>query len=285
VGVIRFDDERDRNVAVLFAVNVIIMLAGALLDFFGAARQHVDMMGMLVCYVSLFLFLAHGRRVLGLGRLFVFLFIGAAVGFGFEFFGVRTGTVFGGHYTYNEEHYKNLMVLGMPIGVPVFWAVFEYIGYCITNSFLRWLRRDKPSRAAGNRRLIPLLVVLDGMIVMAFDMFMDPLVVRRGAWTWSVEGPFFGVPIGNFVGWFSLTVMSTTPFRLFEYFRPKPSPGDDDFVHLMPALGYGLMCVFFTVHAARIGMSALALTGFGVMMPFALVNVICFFNRKPRAVQ
>jgi uncharacterized membrane protein len=40
-------------------------------------------------------------------------------------------------------------------------------------------------------------------------------------WAWLDGGPYFGVPIGNFVGWFVVTVLVTGLFRLFEYYKPQ----------------------------------------------------------------
>ena len=49
----------------------------------------------------------------------------------------------------------------------------------------------------------------------AWDVVMDPLMVRGGHWVWEMNGAFFGVPLQNYWGWW-LTVFVT--FALFLLF-------------------------------------------------------------------
>jgi len=272
-------NKSDRYVTIVFLAVVGLMVVAGCLDFVGAPRGTVDAIVMPVAVLSVVLLVLHGSRMLGLLRLTGLVATAATTGFIFEFFGVRGGTVFGGQYFYDEAQYENMMLLGVPIPVIVFWAVFIYVGYCITNSFVRWMGKAKPAKAHGNAHWIALLVLLDGMAVMAFDLFMDPIVVHRGGWVWAEQGAYFGIPIGNFIGWFLVTVIATSIFRGFEYFAPKESPSSSDFVHLIPVLGYGIVGVMFTIHAAKEGMPGESLAGFAVMMPFVLTSLVCFMLR------
>jgi len=125
-----------------------------------------------------------------------FLFLAATLGFTSEYFGLKYGQFFGTFYTYSPQ----ITFFTVPIQVILYWAAFIYTGYCITNSFLIWLRVRLPNKQLKNGWLLLLTILLDGWFVLVIDLFMDPLGVWKGAWTWVNGGPYFGVPIGNFVG-------------------------------------------------------------------------------------
>jgi putative membrane protein len=73
-----------------------------------------------------------------------------------------------------------------------------------------------------NKNIIILFtILLDGLVVVALDLFMDPIAVKSGDWTWLEGGPYFGIPIGNFIGWFFVVVLAMGTFRAVEYFFPR----------------------------------------------------------------
>ena len=44
----------------------------------------------------------------------------------------------------------------------------------------------------------------------AWDVFLDPRMVREGYWTWPGGGRYEGVPASNFAGWF-VTGLACSP--------------------------------------------------------------------------
>lgn len=51
--------------------------------------------------------------------------------------------------------------------------------------------------------------VLTGVIAVILDLFIDPIAVATGYWTWFVKGTvYYGIPLLNFVGWFVLMFLS-----------------------------------------------------------------------------
>jgi putative membrane protein len=222
----------------------------------------------------------HGACTIGWRRLAGFAFTAAWIGYWAEVYSLRWGSLFGCSYRYPPERWHDL-VLGMPISVALFWAVFVYGGYSITNSFLVYLGADKPSRARGSTPLLLVpLVLADATLVTAIDVYMDPICTARGSWVWEEAGPFFGVPIGNFVGWFAVSFLAAGTFRLFEYLRPGGrdllSPGG----HLAPVAAYGLLVVMFTTYTLSIGRPQIALTGIFAMGPAIVLNLVCYAARR-----
>lgn len=50
-------------------------------------------------------------------------------------------------------------------------------------------------------RSTPARILLAGAIGLAIDLVFDPAAVHAGFWAWDVPGPYYGVPLVNFLGW------------------------------------------------------------------------------------
>ncbi len=155
------------------------------------------------------------------------LLLGAAsVGFFFEELGLKYETVFGGAYSYQTS---GIFIGNVPLLVILYWPVFIYLAYCITNVVVRW-------------KFLPLMVVADGLIAVSIDLFLDPIQVSAGSWQWLGGGWYFGIPIGNFIGWFVVTALVTGTFRSVEAFTNHRAPNP---VHplwrALPVGGYALL--------------------------------------------
>ena len=203
----------------------------------------------------------------------------AITGLLFEIVGVKHGTVFGGQYSYNNQQF-GLMLFNVPLLVPIYWTVFIYTGYSITTSLLTWVNKNKPSIGSNNFILVPLLVFLDGLTVVAIDIFMDPLMVYEKKWIWHNGGSYFNIPIGNFIGWFLVTIIATGIFRSIEYLYPQKNKPFNKSVYLVPILGYFSIWLLFLIASLSINLPQLALIGTIAMLPILIVNVIFFIIWK-----
>jgi putative membrane protein len=207
-----------------------------------------------------------------------FFLLSSSIGLIFEIIGVHIGYVFGANYFYKEVPF---MILGVPFFVVLFWFVFIYIGYCVVNSFLYWKNKSKPMKIKKDWKRIPLLVLADGFVVVAIDFFMDPLQVAFGNWTWETTGFFFGIPFGNFIGWFIVVIFSTGIFRVIEYYFPtKPKISKIFFVY--PVITYIIIAVCFTIVAFLEKEFLLILIGNLIMLPVPIYNLFIYnkFRKK-----
>mgnify|MGYP006275056145 FL=1 len=94
------------------------------------------------------------------------------------------------NYTYPAARF--LDVGGIPIAIGLGWSVVLYAGY---ETARRW-EIAPPARAA-----------FVGLFVLHVDLALDAIAIRFepvGFWTWTPPGAYFGVPIGNFFGWFAV---------------------------------------------------------------------------------
>lgn len=83
-----------------------------------------------------------------------------------------------------------------------------------------------------------------------------------GQYSYPPQASFIGVPIGNFVGCFMVTIVVTGIFRLLEYYKP---PNKErmlaESIFLLPVLGYLLVGINFLFSAISYHMVLLAAVG------------------------
>jgi putative membrane protein len=103
--------------------------------------------------------------------------LAVAFGLGVEWLGSRTGFPFGA-YAYTAP---GPTLLGVPLLVPLGWWAFTLLAFAAV-----------PQRHAF--WAAPLALV-------AWDLGLDPLMVRQGFWAFATTAPYYGVPWVNFLGW------------------------------------------------------------------------------------
>jgi uncharacterized membrane protein len=125
-----------------------------------------------------------------------------AVGFGAEVAGVATGRPFG-EYRYSDR--LGPRVRGVPVLAAAAWALLARPAW-VVGGLLTRRRALRVAAAAG--------------ALTAWDVFLDPRMVREGYWSWPQGGRYEGVPASNFLGWL---VTATAVFCVFGI-----ADGDDD---------------------------------------------------------
>ncbi|GGT01230.1 hypothetical protein GCM10010156_69040 [Planobispora rosea] len=110
----------------------------------------------------------------------------AAVGFAAEWIGTRTGFPFG-EYGYTGVLWPQ--VDGVPVVVALAWAGMGLAAYAVAPG-QGWVR------------------ILSGAVALtAWDLFLDPQMLRLGAWAWAGPGVYRGVPLSNFAGWLLVSAL------------------------------------------------------------------------------
>lgn len=260
----------------ILVFNVCAYLA-AMLGSFLRLEFSFFLIDFLRFWITPALLLLHAIWTLGMKKGVFFLIFAATVGQLMEILGLYSGTLFGGHYIYRQTSF---MIAKVPVVVPLYWAVFIYIGYSIVNSLLLWTSKSKPNFKSNKLISILPLVIFDGLIVTIIDLFMDPIMVSKGRWTWIDKGLYFGVPIGNFLGWFLVTVITTTTIRLIEYFHPTKVIENWKSAYLMPTLGYSLLAIVFTLMAVDEKLFNLIPIGLTLMGLISVSNIYLYLTKK-----
>lgn len=148
-----------------------------------------------------------------------FLLVGIvvpAIGLAAEAIGTRTGWPFG-DYQYGDV--LGATILDVPVVVPMAWSMMAYPTYVAAATLTQ------------RRWLIPFI---GGWSLMAWDVFLDPMMIELGGWTWSQptsDLPFLtGIPVQNFLGWFGLGVIVTAVLLLLP--RPRASKAQPSVMYL-----------------------------------------------------
>ena len=135
------------------------------------------------------------------------LALGVGVSLAAEYAGLRWRLPFGYRYIYNPA-LQPLLLGQVPAAVPPLWFALAYTPVV----FLR--RFSVRLRGRLEIRRVLLKTGLCSLFLMAMDLFLDPLGVSGGAWTWPDGGSYFGIPLMNFVGWIVVGVVIFLPYFL-----------------------------------------------------------------------
>lgn len=167
--------------AALAGLTVLLQVAYPLVH--GTARDQLT-----VATVIAFFAASSSHALQQRGRAWTARFLAVTVGGGLlvEAVGVAIGFPFGS-YRYGGQLGPSL--LGVPLVVPLAWAMLAY-----------------PAHAAGLR--LGHRVLATAWALAAWDLFLDPQMVREGYWTWESAGPALnGIPLTNHVAWLVVALL------------------------------------------------------------------------------
>jgi putative membrane protein len=235
-------------------------------------------------YVFLFLiaFLLAALRDIGLRRTAVFVAWVWPVAFLAEFSSTRTGIPFGLYHYTQTTRGQELFLGDVPFFDSLSFTFLAYASYCLARVVLRGAANQPRGarRPPGGIGIAPVA----GVVMMLLDVVIDPLAVRGDRWFlghifwYPAGGPYFGVPLSNFAGWFVvglagvggyLVLARTLRVPLREE-RPWPGVG----------LYYGVL--FFNLSlTAWIGEWLLLLSGLAIHLALAFALIVAARKNSP----
>jgi putative membrane protein len=195
---------------------------GLILALYASARvveaspSHIPQLAVVAVDVlsALAFALVHGGLHYRLRGILVFAGICVVVGNISENLSVATGFPFG-HYYFEELMGPKLFHVPVLLGLA-------YIGMAYVSWTLARLIVGATQMPVAGTRIIALPLVAS-FIMVAWDLAQDPVwgTVLHG-WAWLDGGPWFGVPISNYLGWYGTVFTIYLLFAL--YLRSRPSP-------------------------------------------------------------
>jgi putative membrane protein len=173
---------------------------------------------------------AHGARHYRLRGILVFAAICTVVGNFSENLSVLTGFPFGRYY------FAELMGPKL-FHVPVLLGL-AYIGMAYVSWTLARLIVGRPFAPLAGSRMVALPLAAS-FIMVAWDLAQDPVwgTVLHG-WVWLDGGPWFGVPVSNYLGWFLIVFTIYLLFALYLCRNPVPAIAKDGGFWRMAVLFY-----------------------------------------------
>jgi uncharacterized membrane protein len=152
----------------------------------------------------------------------------------------------------------------VPLLIPATWFTVGYLSLLIAEHML--------GRGQFTTGQIIKFALLAAVIMTAWDLGMDPMMVSKKYWIWQVDGYYFGIPLQNYLGWL------VTSFCFFAAYiaaskrwRPVPWGAVTRKMKLLPPLAYALMWLSTTIANFDLGLTGAGIVGSIAMGSFALV--------------
>jgi uncharacterized membrane protein len=149
----------------------------------------------------------------GWRRTALHLTIGYSVAWLAEYSSVHNGFPFGPYsYVSAPTAQRELWVAGVPFMDSLSFVFLTFAGLQTVRLLLQPLRRSQGRRwdwrwASPSLALGPLACLLAGLFTVGLDVIIDPVALQGERWFlgriyfYPGGGPYFGVPLANFVGW------------------------------------------------------------------------------------
>ena len=190
-------------------------------------------------YIFSTLVLVHAIYLTGWRRALCFFLLTLVISFVMEYLGVKTGRIFGAyHYT----DVLNPKLAGtVPVVIPLAYFMVLYPSRMMAD-LLTWGKATGVTKGVAWSLFTALLAALT---MTAWDLSMDPVMVHEvRAWVWEGGGPYFGIPLRNFFGWFLTTfIIGFLAERAEQYLPLLPLGRLHRAVIFLPMVGYGMLCL------------------------------------------
>lgn len=121
----------------------------------------------------------------------------AVLSWGMEALGSSTGFPFGS-YDYTDRLQPHLF--HVPLLIPLAWLMMLVPSWAV-------------AQAIGGRSRGWRFVLLSGLAITAWDLFLDPQMVAWNLWVWEHPGGYFGIPWVNYAGWLFTGALITLVVR------------------------------------------------------------------------
>ena len=162
-----------------------------------------------------------------------------------ELAGVSTGIPFGRYVYTSALGYR--AGGAVPLAIPFAWLMV------VPGALMA-------AAPAGRRATI--VVPMAALLALLLDLLLEPVVTHiTGYWRWLDAGPYYGVPVSNFVAWggTALVLLALLNWLVPNLHRRARSPR-------LPALIFGLNVLQFTLVNAAYGLWWAVLVG-AVLLP------------------
>jgi putative membrane protein len=209
-------------------------------DVFNWSMEHAGATHILFGAATMFAF---GVVVISWHKTLTFFVISVTLSLSFELIGTSLGWPFGNYEYTSFLGYKVLDKV--PYTIPLSWFYMGLASYLLGTVLAN--RFGLPNRAVWS-------VLAGAFLLTVWDLVLDPAMAHESLdvqfWVWDETGPYFGMPIKNFIGWSVTGLLFMAVSRLL--WREDADPGADWL--RLPAAVYAANLVFAMVISAGVGL-------------------------------
>ncbi|MGH7906427.1 MAG: carotenoid biosynthesis protein, partial [Candidatus Binataceae bacterium] len=175
-------------------------------------------------FLAAFLFISIVNYGVGATILFTLLTYGVALGC--EWSAIHNGFPFGLYHYSQATRGREIWVLGVPWFDSISFTFIAFASYTLAlllSSPLYRHRWDVRTLDTWRLRKAVRVWLLSAVFMMMVDMVTDPLSLRGNEWflgqlfSYDPPGPYFGVPITNYLGWFFVAAISVAIFQILDH--------------------------------------------------------------------
>jgi uncharacterized membrane protein len=165
------------------------------------------------------------------------------------------------HYT-DKLGYKFLGLV--PLLIPIAWFMMSYPSFIIATRLI-------PGRK--NIWAWRLSVAAVGAVIMtAWDLAMDPMMVAGDHWIWEKPGAYFGIPLQNYWGWWLTIFVAFLLFLWLGRLTPEKLATSDRRFERQAVILYAITGLSTIIVCLQIGLGGPALVGVFAMLPWVVVG-------------
>lgn len=251
-----------RRLTIFILIIYTLLTAYTLVNIFVGIPYHPVFTPLLTLLAFIFACL-HSYQNLGWKQALLLLLLTFTVSLLFECVGVATGLIYGPYHYTNKLGPKFLGLV--PLLIPVAWFMMTYPSYMIARHILPAIKQTWIWRI--------LVAGLGGVIITAWDLAMDPMMVAGGHWVWEQPGAYFGVPLQNFGGWWLTIFITFWLFLSLARINRQPVNSNQPFSRLA-IWSYAITGVSSVLANFEFGLDGPALVGIFAMLPWVVMSLL-----------
>jgi uncharacterized membrane protein len=227
---------KDKSIVKSFIAINFFLLAIIFILVFGPLLNINNTANAVITMLTAFVFmLIHGYLSWGLRNIIAYLIITWICSFTFEAIGVATGSIFG-QYFYTRH--LGPQILGVPIMIQISYAAMGYASIMTARLILG-------VKTTPHKLTMFLTTLVAAMLMVGWDVCLDPYESTvAGDWVWHNGGPYFGIGLQNFVGWFVTVFIFMFVYHLYAcYYAEKTKTKLTQAFHSQPLIYYAIMAL------------------------------------------
>jgi len=245
----------------------------------------------IIIFVMLFflIVLVHGCKTLGYREFLVFFIIAYIITMLYEYtYGLGFGEFFN-----CKPYYSDLLgpkfIGKIPYIIPLVWSISFYCAFTMTNIIFNKIKTNPIYEEVISYKWVLNIFgmgLVSGLIMASWDLINDPLMVRVGAWSWSYQGLYYGIPLLNFEGWIEipLVIFIVYSFYLNKVKKVQVYIGGEEQSNytLIVVLLYLALFIIYSIYAYYENVSNVIPWASITMIPISIITTIKFFKNKTK---